>query len=72
MKTSDCTIERCLHQCPYCGRPVPEYQRPCGYCAIAENVPVEALRRILRAKDLLKKVEDRSRDAQKAKDAQDA
>ncbi|MDA8141076.1 MAG: hypothetical protein M0036_20725 [Desulfobacteraceae bacterium] len=50
MKSTDCTIKVCLHKCPYCGRPVPEHHAPCGYCAIAEQLPVEALKKIIKAK----------------------
>ena len=58
MKATDCTIKPCLHNCPYCSRPVPEHHAPCGYCAIAEQIPVEALRRIIRAKRRLVNVEE--------------
>ena len=55
MKTSDCKIDLCNHDCPYCGRPVTEEHRACGYCAIAEQVPAAALRLILKAKELLER-----------------
>ncbi|HBA84910.1 MAG TPA: hypothetical protein DCZ95_12520 [Verrucomicrobia bacterium] len=57
MKATDCTIKPCLHNCPYCSRPVPEHHAPCGYCAIAELLPVEALRLIIRSKTRLEKVD---------------
>lgn len=44
--------EPCRFCCRYkCGRLVPVNQMACGYCAIAERLPPEVLKRIARAKE---------------------